>query len=293
MNLEQLSAFVAAADTGSFSAAGRLVKKTPAAISQLIANLEIDFNLSLFDRTGRYPSLTSEGLSLYDYAKRIVELSADMERKVASYHKQQEDLVTIGIEGCISHFVIPNLLTAFSQHFPEVRLKVTNLDSNLLRRAVSEGSIDIGIGFWDMKENLDYQSYTLKPIDTTVVVSPKHALAGKRVTFDELCHQRQLLLPVNRSYDSAILSVNRWEMDNLPDLVAGVEAGMGWSALPFICVQDAIKNGTLVELRDVDFGRSTEAIYIEMMSSKMTPPGPATCWLKDTISEMSLNVENE
>lgn len=288
MNLEQLSAFVAAANTGSFSAAGRLVKKTPAAISQLIANLEIDFNLSLFDRSGRYPTLTDEGVTLYDYAKRIVELSDDMERKVASFHKQVEDQVTIGIEGCISHFVIPELLSRFAQHFPDVRLKVVNMDSSLLRRSVTDGSLDLGIGFWDTKDNVDYNSYTLKSVSTVVVVSPKHPFAGKKVGYDDLCYQRQLLLPVNKSFDSAIISVNRWEFDNIVDLIAGVTAGMGWSALPLICVENQIDKGDLIQLNDVDFGLSSEAVYIELMSSKLVPAGPAISWLKKAISELDI-----
>ncbi|MDO6498490.1 LysR family transcriptional regulator [Photobacterium sanguinicancri] len=290
MNLEQLSAFVAAAETGSFSAAARLVSKTPAAISQLIANLEIDFNIRLFDRSGRYPALTDEGVTLYDYAKRIVDLSNDMERKVASLHKQVEDQVTIGVEGCISHFVMPELLGRFAKNFPDVRLNVVNMDSKLLRQSVINGTLDLGIGFWDFKDNVDYYSYTLKSVATTVVISPQHPLAGEEVAYDDLCSQRQLLLPVNKSFDSAIISVNRWEFDSVSDLISGVIKGLGWAALPMICVENQLKSGELVELEEIDFGISTEAIYLELMSSKLVPAGPAISWLKQTISE--LEIEN-
>ena len=57
-NIEQLKMFVYAVELGSFSASARELGKVQSAVSQGIHNLEIDFNVQLFDRSTRKPTLT-------------------------------------------------------------------------------------------------------------------------------------------------------------------------------------------------------------------------------------------
>ncbi len=53
VSMEQLEAFVAAAEHGSFSAAGRVLRKAQSAVSTQVSNLEEDLGLELFSREGR------------------------------------------------------------------------------------------------------------------------------------------------------------------------------------------------------------------------------------------------
>ena len=55
-NLDQLNMFVTAAKLGSFSACARKLGKVQSAVSQGISNLEIDLDVTLFDRSTRKPS---------------------------------------------------------------------------------------------------------------------------------------------------------------------------------------------------------------------------------------------
>ncbi len=60
INQEQLLMFQAVIETGSFSAAARKLGKVPSAVSMSIANLEIDLDLTLFDRKAANPSLLTK-----------------------------------------------------------------------------------------------------------------------------------------------------------------------------------------------------------------------------------------
>src|ERR1700752_2007476 len=71
VTLDQLRTFIAAAETGSFSAAGRKLRRAQSVISQTLANLELQLGVKLFDRRGRYPQLTDEGRSLLVDAHRV------------------------------------------------------------------------------------------------------------------------------------------------------------------------------------------------------------------------------
>src|SRR5258708_37589146 len=69
VSFDQLRMFVAAADEGSFSAAARHVQRTQSAVSEAILNLEVQLGVVLFDRSGRYPKLTTEGAVLLSDAR--------------------------------------------------------------------------------------------------------------------------------------------------------------------------------------------------------------------------------
>ena len=71
-NIENFRAFVLAAELGSFSAAARQMGKAQSAVSTAIANLEIDCDVLLFDRSSRNPVLTKAGEALLASAKGIL-----------------------------------------------------------------------------------------------------------------------------------------------------------------------------------------------------------------------------
>jgi DNA-binding transcriptional LysR family regulator len=64
-SLDQIRIFIAAVDQGSFSAAGRKLRRAQSVVSQYIATLEAQFGVKLFDRTGRHPQLTPQGQSCW------------------------------------------------------------------------------------------------------------------------------------------------------------------------------------------------------------------------------------
>ena len=72
-NLQQLSAFVATVEQGSFSAAGRSLGKAQSAVSTAVANLEVDLAVNLFDRSRREPLLTAAGQALLPQARLVLE----------------------------------------------------------------------------------------------------------------------------------------------------------------------------------------------------------------------------
>ncbi|WP_115554866.1 helix-turn-helix domain-containing protein [Xanthomonas arboricola] len=52
LSLDQLRTFIAAAEEGSFSSAGRRLRRTQSAISETMNNLERQLGVLLFDRQG-------------------------------------------------------------------------------------------------------------------------------------------------------------------------------------------------------------------------------------------------
>src|SRR5246127_4372331 len=73
MTLDQLRTFIAAAEQGSFSAAGRKLRRAQSVVSQTLANLEGQLGVILFDRSARYPTLTEHGRALLENARAVAD----------------------------------------------------------------------------------------------------------------------------------------------------------------------------------------------------------------------------
>jgi DNA-binding transcriptional LysR family regulator len=73
LTLDQLRTFIAAAEEGSFSAAGRKLKRAQSVVSLTLANLERQIGVKLFDRCSRFPRLTNEGRALLQLAREIAD----------------------------------------------------------------------------------------------------------------------------------------------------------------------------------------------------------------------------
>src|SRR3984957_46776 len=71
VSLDQLRTFIAAADEGSFSAAGRRLRRAQSVVSQILGKLERQLGVKLFDRSARFPVLTDQGRALLANARAV------------------------------------------------------------------------------------------------------------------------------------------------------------------------------------------------------------------------------
>jgi DNA-binding transcriptional LysR family regulator len=92
--LEAMSILLAAAETGSLSAAGRRLRKPLTTISRKVSELEAHLNVRLLNRSGRRLTLTDAGRSYAEASKRILEDVREAERSASGeYSKPKGDLV--------------------------------------------------------------------------------------------------------------------------------------------------------------------------------------------------------
>lgn len=71
--IDELKAFIAIAEAGSLAAAARRLGRSPPALTQMLAALELRYGTRLAERTTRKLALTEAGLRLADHARRLVE----------------------------------------------------------------------------------------------------------------------------------------------------------------------------------------------------------------------------
>ncbi|MTJ07466.1 MULTISPECIES: LysR family transcriptional regulator [unclassified Anabaena] len=144
MRLEQLQAFLAIAQSGSFQQAAIKCGVTQSTISRQIQGLEADLGIELFHRS-THAKLTLGGERLLPRVRKICQEweSATQELTDLMGGKQPELCIAAIHSVCASY--LPPVLQKFCHDYPEVQLRVTSLGSDRSLKVLKDGLVDLAI----------------------------------------------------------------------------------------------------------------------------------------------------
>lgn len=289
VSLEYLASFVAAAECGSFSAAGRRLGKAQSAISSAVANLEIDTGVQLFARTGRYPELTTEGEVLLREARTILARCNDFMNRAYALSDKVDARIRIAIDEIIPTEFLVHVFTRFHKSFPATELEVLYGSLTDIETLVVEDRADLGVlapfntpGQAVVNRLLTYMSVSL-------VVAASHPLAEQaNVEISDLAKHRQLVITSRggeHEPDETIYSSCPWMLESTPLIHDLVRAGVGYSYLPNDLVASELQSGTLVKL-DIAGDSISQQYPIYLIWEGGSLSGRARQWLVRELSQM-------
>ena len=145
MDLANLNAFIAIAETGSFSGAGERLHLTQPAISKRIAGLEQQLKVRLFDRLGREVSLTEAGRALLPRAYQILNVLDDTRRALTNLTGEVTGRLTLATSHHIGLHRLPPLLREFTRRYPQVALDIQFLDSEVAYEEILHGRAELAV----------------------------------------------------------------------------------------------------------------------------------------------------
>lgn len=145
MDLASLNAFIAIAETGSFSEAGERLHLTQPAVSKRIASLEQQLNVRLFDRLGREVGLTEAGRALLPRAYQILNVLDDTRRALSNLSGDISGRLTLATSHHIGLHRLPPLLRAFTRAYPQVALDIQFLDSEVAYEEILHGRAELAV----------------------------------------------------------------------------------------------------------------------------------------------------
>jgi len=131
MDLANLNAFIAVAETRSFSLAAERLHLTQPAVSKRIAALEAQLDVRLFDRLGREIGLTEAGRALLPRAYQILNVLDDTRRALTNLNGDIGGRLSLATSHHIGLHRLPPLLRAFTRAHPQVSLDIRFLDSEV------------------------------------------------------------------------------------------------------------------------------------------------------------------
>ncbi|MFE1597643.1 LysR substrate-binding domain-containing protein [Methylobacterium sp. ID0610] len=131
LELDLLRAFVAVAETGSFTAAADVVGRSQSAVSQKVLRLEEILGRRVFDRTSRTLGLTPDGERLLVAARHMLEFNDKVMREWRE--PPAAGTLRLGVSEDFIPGQLPKLLARFGRLYPGVHIDlVTGLSCNLL-----------------------------------------------------------------------------------------------------------------------------------------------------------------
>lgn len=242
MDISALQAFLAVANTASFSQAAERLFLTQPAVSKRIAVLETELGTPLFDRIGRQVGLTEAGRALLPRARRIVDELEDSRRAIANLSGRIEGRLSFGTSHHIGLHRLPPVLRAYHQRYPQVALDIQFMDSEQACQAVLRGELELAVVTLPTAMLPHLETHTVWRDRLAVAVAAGHPLAAKgRPTLRDLA-QWPAIMPAHGTYTREIVEAAFLREGLTPQVSMStnyletikmlVSVGLGWSVLP-------------------------------------------------------------
>ena len=173
--------FIEVADNLSFSKASEILFISQPAISKHIKALEAYYKTTLFERKGNLISLSEGGKLLLSRLKEAKKIQAQLEFELSILKDQLQakGQLKLGASTTVALYIIPKILSAFHQKYPEVKISLLNRNTDTIVKALIDQEIDIGIVEGKKKNSsILYQPFVTDEV--VAVCSAKSPIAKRR-----------------------------------------------------------------------------------------------------------------
>jgi DNA-binding transcriptional LysR family regulator len=268
MDIDEIQTFLAIAELGGFTRAGRRLHRSQPAISRRLGMLERELGAPMFERLRGRARLTEAGRAFLPHAEAALASLRDGREAVRGLQAGIEGAVSLALVGTLADTQIVDALRQFARRSKDVRVELRTASSREVADLVRRGEATLGLRYFgsDRPElvSLDAGSEAM-----LVVAAPEHRLAGRRVRQARLlAGERWVGFPptpgerdsgqvlarqlIHAGLDGADVTL----IDSLTAQKRLAQAGFGLALVPESSVRDELRQGTLVAL-DVPAMRTT------------------------------------
>lgn len=300
MNLKQLEAFVQVAEGGSFSKAAKELFLTQPTISSHISSLERELNARLFVRNTKEVSLSEDGIKLYKYAKQMLDLQREIEVTFGMDEEGESHAVTIAASTIPAQYLLPEVLTRFSERYPQEQIRIQETDSSKVVMQIVDHRVDIGftgtvlekkhckyIPFYKddlviiMPNTEKYRIFKSNPKDISWVRQEAVILREEGSGTRKEAEKQLKSLGIRMADLNIVASI-----ENQETIKKSVANGMGISILSRLATEDEVKEERIlaIPIPYADDGRDINVVY----NKNYQLPASAERFLK-IVKEVYLN----
>lgn len=270
--VDGLKAFVATAQTGSFTAAARQLGISNRLTSKYVGELEQRLGLRLFQRTTRKVGLTPAGETLFARAPALLEGLEDLLSDLTEESRGFSGVLRISAPVTFGELYVAGMLGRFAKPHPDLKIDL-RLDDRFVDLAAEGIDLAFRIG---TSETLSVKSRKLGEIETFLVASPDYIARSGPVRSPADLARHSGILDRNRqqprrwmfSKDGVEEVVNlegRFMVNSARAASALAVAGNGIAYSPGFAVSDHLAAGRLVTMLDDYTGETSRvsAVYLE------------------------------
>ena len=256
MEIRQLRAFVAIAETGTFTAGALRVHVTQAAISMQIRQLESEIGARVFVRAPRHVILTEAGEQLLRRARHILREHDAALDEIAELAGAERGRLRIGsASAMVLTEQLPAILKELRKQHPAAEISVTSGTSEVLVDQILAGEVDIA--FVSLPVDVrGIKTERLSEDQLVAIASPHHklarqrtisayTLAGERLILGERGGNTRRLIDQFFAQAGVTLRV-AMELSRQQAIKRMVEEDMGVGIVPLQSVKEEVDKGRLI-----------------------------------------------
>ncbi|MFJ9630780.1 LysR family transcriptional regulator [Streptomyces sp. NPDC101175] len=244
MQFQQLQYFVAVAETRHFTRAADLVHVAQPSLSQQIKALERELGADLFLRARGNITLTDAGEALLPLARRILADADTARHEVLELVQLRSGRVRLGATPSLCTGLLPDVLRAFHDRYPGIRLLIEEGGSHDLVRELARGALDLALVVLPLPTpSPALTTVELLREDLVVVSTPEAPVPGRGRTVRIADLEGERLVMFRHGYDLRELTVAACRAEGFEpdfaveggemDAVLGfVRAGLGVAVVP-------------------------------------------------------------
>ncbi|HEX5752535.1 MAG TPA: LysR family transcriptional regulator [Archangium sp.] len=252
MNTEQLRAFVQVAREGRLTVAARQLGVSQPGLSRQLQALETELGVRLLVRTPGGAVLTDAGERFLPYARRALEALAAGTAELGALTTTPRGTVALGTLHSVGTYLLPELVRAFKERYPEVLPRLSEGTHVELEARVAGGELDLCIVNLPMRR-VDLVAQKLWEEELVLAVPRGHRLTKlkRAVALAEVVEEPLVVIPGmagTHALEAACEARGMKprvavEMDNAEGLRRMVERGLGVALLPKLMARDHASRG--------------------------------------------------
>lgn len=243
MNYNILRYVITVAEERNFTRAAKRLYITQPSLSQTIKNEEERLGVILFDRSSSPLTLTDAGKEYVLWAKQVLSLYENMERRLQDFSTDEVSSLKIGILPEFSSFILSSPLKLFRERNPNSFVQIVEQSNNDLEKSLEDSKLDFIIGLTH-KDKYKYCSEPLYDEKIVLAITPdfspqnKDAVEVDLIEFKDapfvMMEEGQFLYNVTHDLckKSGFIPRAVVECYNLETALHMVEAGVGVSIVP-------------------------------------------------------------
>ena len=195
MRLRHIEVFNAVMQTGSVSAAARLINVTQPAVSRTLQHAELQLGFALFERARGRLTPTNEAMALFPHVEKLYEQLDEVQRLAAGLrHGAVTDRMQVLTVFALSREVLPHAVAGFRKKYPKVQVTVQALHTPQVVSGLLLQEADVGFVISSAGQHA-LERESLAEVDMHCIV-PKGLLPPSRIKPAGMALQDLADLPV-------------------------------------------------------------------------------------------------
>ncbi|MFT4185334.1 MAG: LysR family transcriptional regulator [Rhizobium sp.] len=281
MELRHIRYFLALADEGNFTRAAAKLGIGQPPLSQQIRDLENEIGAALFHRVPHGAELTAAGEAFRAEASAAVDAAEKAKLAAQRANRGEIGRLSLGFTASSAfNTIVTSTIREFRNRWPQVRLSLTEMNTNALTEKLMRGEIDAAFirpGLEDPR-NVRLKRFDDEPM--LIALPVHHPLAERdRVPIAALAHEPFILFPrmVGLSLYDDIAAACReagfeltvtQEAPQIPSVVNLVAANLGVSIVPASIAQIKLDG---VTYREIDGPPLVARLGLAVLKAQRSP----------------------